>query len=222
MSRTMTRRQLIAGMLASGVAATTAGLLTACGQQKAAATATATAASSEAAAASASTQDETAGGGHVLVAYFSAQGHTKAVAETAADALGADLFELVPANPYSDDDLNWRDDASRVNAEHNDTSLQDVELTQATPDGWDDYDAVLLGYPIWWGGAAWPLSGFVTGNGFAGKTVIPFCTSASSGLGDSASALEQEAGASTWLEGQRFASDASADEVTNWAQGLGL
>lgn len=220
MSRTMTRRQFIAGMLASGVAATTAGLLTACGQQKVAATAAA--ASSEAAAASVSAQGKTAASGHVLVAYFSAQGHTKAVAETAADALGADLFELVPANPYSNDDLDWRDDASRVNAEHNDASLQNVELTQATPDGWGGYDTVLLGYPIWWGGAAWPLSGFVTGNDFAGKTVIPFCTSASSGLGDSASALEQTAGAGTWLEGQRFASDVSTDEVTSWARGLGL
>lgn len=126
---------------------------------------------------------EPATNGNVLVAYYSAQGHTEAVAQTIADELGADVFEVTPAEPYTDDDLNWTDDNSRVSQEHEDESLRDVELTQVTPDGWEDYDTVLVGYPIWWGIAAWPIDNFISGNDWDGKTVIPFCTSASSGLG---------------------------------------
>ena len=86
--------------------------------------------------------------GNVLVAYYSAQGHTASVAQTIADELGADLFEVTPSEPYSDDDLNWTDDNSRVTREHEDESLRDVALAQVTPDGWEDYDTVLVGYPL--------------------------------------------------------------------------
>lgn len=132
-----------------------------------------------------------AAGDSVLVAYYSAQGHTAAVAQTIADELGADLFEVTPTEPYSDDDLDWTDDSSRVTREHEDESLRDVELTQVTPNGWENYDTVLVGYPIWWGIAAWPIDNFISGNDWDGKTVVPFCTSSSSGLGRSGELLAE-------------------------------
>ena len=157
-----------------------------------------------------------------LVVYFSASGSTKAVAETIADELDADIFELVPTQPYSSDDLNWTVSGSRVNREHDDESLRDIALTQTTPANWDDYDTVLIGYPIWWGIAAWPVNNFVKDNNFTGKTVIPFCTSSSSGLGQSGDLLENMANGGTWQSGQRFSSGASSSTVRDWAAGLGL
>ncbi len=168
------------------------------------------------------TEDASAETGKTLVVYYSATGSTRAVAHVAADTLGADLFEITPVEPYSSDDLNWTNDDSRVSREHNDESLRDVELTQVTPENWDSYDTVLIGYPIWWAIAAWPVDNFVKGNDFTGKTVIPFCTSASSGLGDSGYLLEQMAGTGDWQEGQRFSSGASESEVADWANSLGI
>ncbi len=164
--------------------------------------------------------DAQASGAKVLVAYYSAQGHTKRVAEAAADELGADLFEIVPQDVYSDEDLNWTNDQSRVTREHEDESLRDVPLVQTTPDNWADYDTVLLGYPIWWAIAAWPCDHFAADNDFTGKKVIPFCTSASSELGQSGELLANAAGTGDWQEGQRFSSGASDDEVRTWAAGL--
>ena len=161
-------------------------------------------------------------GSKTLVVYFSASGSTKAVAETIADELDADIFELVPTQPYSSDDLNWTVSGSRVNREHDDESLRDIALTQTTPANWDDYDTVLIGYPIWWGIAAWPVNNFVKDNNFTGKTVIPFCTSSSSGLGQSGDLLENMANGGTWQSGQRFSSGASSSTVRDWAAGLGL
>ena len=163
-----------------------------------------------------------AAGGNVLVAYYSAQGHTAAVAQTIADELGADLFKVTPTEPYSDDDLDWTDDSSRVTREHEDESLRDVELTQVTPDGWENYDTVLVGYPIWWGIAAWPVDTFVKNNDFIGKTVIPFATSSSSGMGQSGTLLSEMAGTGDWQDGQRFSSGASQSDVADWVSGLGL
>ena len=157
-----------------------------------------------------------------LVVYFSASGSTKAVAETIADELDADIFELVPTQPYSSDDLNWTVSGSRVNREHDDESLRDIALTQTTPANWDNYDTILIGYPIWWGIAAWPVNNFVKNNDFTGKTVIPFCTSSSSGLGQSGDLLENMANGGTWQSGQRFSSGASSSTVRDWAAGLGL
>lgn len=157
----------------------------------------------------------------ILVAYYSAQGHTEAVAQTLTDELGADTFVIEPAEPYTSDDLNYNDDNSRVCQEHNDSN-RNVELAQVTPEGWDNYDIVLVGYPIWWGDAAWVVDNFVKGNDFTGKTVIPFCTSASSGLGESGTLLAEMAGTGDWQEGMRFSSSASSDEVVQWASSLGL
>ena len=168
------------------------------------------------------TNDVETGNGKILVAYYSATGSTKAVAETIAETTGADLFEITPKDPYSDDDLDWTNDDSRVSKEHVDKSLRDVELTSTTPENWDSYDTVLIGYPIWWGIAAWPVDHFVTDNDFSGKTVIPFCTSASSGIGDSGNLLEKMGGTGDWQEGQRFSSGASASDVNAWVESLGL
>ena len=161
-----------------------------------------------------------AASGKVLVAYYSATGHTRAVAETIAETLEGDLFEIVPAEPYSSEDLDWTDQDSRVSREHEDESLREMELEAV--EGWEDYDTVFIGYPIWWGIAAWPVDAFVKANDFSGKTVIPFATSSSSGLGDSGTLLAELAGTGGWQEGQRFRSGVSAADVTEWANGLGL
>lgn len=160
--------------------------------------------------------------GKILVVYYSATGSTKAVAQTIADTANADLFEITPVDPYTSDDLNWTDDNSRVSVEHNDESKRDVKLTKITPDNWEQYDTVFVGYPIWWGIAAWPVNNFINGNDFSGKTVIPFCTSASSGLGESGSLLAEMAGTGNWQDGERFSSGASSDDVANWVNGLEL
>lgn len=160
--------------------------------------------------------------GKTLVVYYSASGNTERVAKAAAEAAGADLFEIVPVEPYTSDDLNWTNDNSRVSREHDDESLRNVELVSTEVENWDSYDIVLIGYPIWWGIAAWPTDGFVKANDFTGKTVIPFCTAASSGIGQSGKLLADLAGTGDWQEGQRFASGASDKEVAAWVAGLGL
>lgn len=157
-----------------------------------------------------------------LVVYYSATGSTKAVAQTIAEEAGADLFEITPVKPYTSDDLNWSNNSSRVAKEHDDENLRNVELTKVKPDNWDSYDTVFVGYTIWWYIAAWPVNNFVKGNDFSGKTVIPFCTSASSGLGDSVNLLQKMAGTGTWQKGQRFSSGASASEVKKWVDSLNL
>ena len=161
-------------------------------------------------------------GTRILVAYFSATGNTRAVAESIADTLGADLFEMTPADPYTDADLNWTDESSRVVYEHDHPDDRHVELTADTVDNWAEYDTVFIGYPIWWGIAAWPVDTFVEANDFTGKTVIPFATSSSSGLGESGELLAGLAGTGDWLEGMRFRSGASDADVADWAASLGL
>ena len=212
----------------------TLGLMTGCGSQETKSTTTqASSEITEAATTAAATETEeptqTSAGrttdgetGKTLVVYYSASGRTKTVAETIAETAGADLFEIVPDEPYTSEDLDWTNDDSRVSREHDNESIRDVELVKVTPDNWDSYDTILIGYPIWWGIAAWPVDNFVKGNDFSGKTVIPFCTSSSSGLGQSGTLLEQMAGTGTWQEGQRFSSGASASEVQDWVNSLGL
>lgn len=160
--------------------------------------------------------------GKTLVVYYSASGSTRRVAEVIADTLGADIFEITPVEPYSSADLNWTDNNSRVSREHNDESLRDIELTQIVPENWESYDTVLIGYPIWWAIAAWPVDNFVKGNDFTGKTVIPFCTSASSGLGNSGNLLADMAGTGNWIEGHRFTSGASESDVQKWLNSLNI
>lgn len=163
---------------------------------------------------------ETKSGSKTLVVYFSAQSHTKSVAEKIAENLDADIFEIVPEKIYTSEDLDWTDDNSRVSKEHNDESLRDVKLEKDTVDNWENYDTVLIGYPIWWGIAAWPVDSFVKANDFNGKTVIPFCTSSSSGLGQSGELLEEKANGGNWLEGQRFGSNAPDSDIEKWVESL--
>lgn len=152
----------------------------------------------------------------VLVVYFSAQGHTDRVAKMIASNLNADLFKIEPVDEYTSDDLNYSDSDSRVSKEHNDESLRNIVLKDNTVSNFDSYDTVLIGYPIWWGIAAWPVNNFVKNNDFTNKTVIPFCTSASSGLGNSGKLLEELAGTGNWLDGHRFSSSASESDIKNW------
>ena len=160
--------------------------------------------------------------GSTLVVYFSATGNTEQAVDYIADITGGDLFQLEPTDPYTDDDLNWTVDGSRVNQEHDDESLRDIELVADTVDNWDSYDTVFIGYPIWWGIAAWPVDGFVEANDFTGKTVIPFCTSSSSGIGESGELLAELAGTGDWQEGQRFSSNVSEADVQEWLDSLNL
>lgn len=164
----------------------------------------------------------TPSGSNTLVVYFSASNNTERVANTIADELDADIFELIPVNPYTSADLNWTTPGSRVNREHEDESLRDIALAADTVENWEQYDNVIIGYPIWWGIAAWPVNNFVKNNDFTGKTVIPFCTSTSSGMGQSGTLLAEMAGTGDWQGGQRFQSGASESTVRNWAAGLDL
>ena len=154
--------------------------------------------------------------------YFSATGNTEEAAGYIADLTGGNLFELEPAEPYTDEDLNYGNEDSRVSREHEDESLRDVELTADTVENWSEYDTVFVGYPIWWGIAAWPVDDFIEANDFTGKTVIPFCTSASSGLGQSGELLAEMAGTGDWLEGMRFSSGVSQEDVQAWLDELNL
>ena len=174
------------------------------------------AASSEAASSTVTTTGKT------LVVYFSATGTTEGVAQAIADTVGADLFEVVPSDPYTSDDLTWTNNDSRVSREHNDEGLRAVALESTDVDGWDDYDTVFIGYPIWWGIAAWPMSSFVAVNDFTGKTVIPFCTSTSSGIGQSGELLAELAGTGSWLDGYRFSSSTTANDIAALAESLSL
>lgn len=152
----------------------------------------------------------------VLVVYYSAQGHTDNVAKQIAKNLNADIFVIEPKEEYTSEDLNYNDSNSRVSKEHNDESLRNVELKTNAVNNFDSYDTVLIGYPIWWGIAAWPVNTFVKENDFTGKTVIPFCTSASSSLGNSGKNLKELANGGNWLDGHRFSSNASENEIEEW------
>ena len=160
--------------------------------------------------------------GNLLVVYFSATGNTEAAANYIAEATGGDLFELEPAEPYSQADLDWTDSDSRVVYEHDNPDDRAVALVADTVENWDQYDTVFIGYPIWWGIAAWPVDTFVAANDFTGKTVIPFCTSSSSDLGESGTLLAELAGTGEWLEGTRFSSRVTAEDVQAWLEEIGI
>ena len=169
---------------------------------------------------SATTEESSTDLGNVLVVYYSATGNTERVANSIAEATGGDLFEIEPTEPYTDDDLNWNDESSRVSREYEYESLSDVTLVNTTVDGWDDYDTVFIVYPIWCGIASWPMDCFVEANDFSDKTVIPFATSASSGMGQSGELLADLAGTGDWQDGMRFSSGAGDDEVQEWVETL--
>lgn len=159
-------------------------------------------------------------GKKILVVYYSAQNHTENIAKKIASKLNADIFEIEPENVYTSSDLNWSDSNSRVSREHNDESLRNVSLKTTKVDDWDSYDIVLIGYPIWWGIAAWPVNTFVQNNDFTGKTVIPFCTSASSGIGESGELLKRDALSGDWKSGYRFSSNATDNDIETFIDSI--
>jgi flavodoxin len=151
-----------------------------------------------------------------LVVYFSNTGNTRAIAESIANGLGADIYEIVAEVPYTDADLDYGDDNSRSTQEMNDPSARPA--ISGSVENMEQYDTVYIGYPIWWGDSEAPriLSTFVESYDFTDKTVVPFCTSSSSGVGSSASGLESVAGTGNWLSGQRFSGSESAETVMEW------
>lgn len=158
--------------------------------------------------------------GKVLVAYYSATGSTKKVAEIIAGNTSADVFVITPEKEYTSDNLDWTNDKSRVSEEHNDPEKRNVALKTVTPENFGDYKTVFIGYPIWWGIAAWPVDGFVKGNDFTGKTVIPFCTAASSDIGESGKLLENAANGGTWQDGRRFYGSSAENEIKDWLNSI--
>ena len=157
---------------------------------------------------------------HILVVYFSATGTTKGVAEKLAEGLSADLYEIVPQEPYTDADLNYNDRKSRTSIETDDPACRPAiagELPDLTA-----YDTIFIGYPIWWGDTPRIVSNFVESVDLTGKTLAVFFTSGSSGLGSSMKHLEQQSGAGNWLEGKRFTGRTTVDELKDWVKSLGI
>ncbi len=157
-------------------------------------------------------------GKETLVVYFSATGTTKGVAERIAAVTNADIYEIIPAEPYSDADLDWHDKNSRTTIEMND---QNARPAMASDDvNFEGYSTVYIGYPIWWGDAPRIMSTFVEAHDFNGLTVIPFCTSGGSGIGRSGDNLASQAGSGNWLKGGRLEGNISEDKISSWINGL--
>lgn len=156
----------------------------------------------------------------VLVAYFSATGTTEGVAVHIANGLNADIYEIVPEDPYTDADLDYNDNNSRTTIEMNDPSVRPA--ISGSVDNMDQYDVVFVGYPIWWGDAPRIVSTFMESYDFSGKTIVPFCTSGGSGIGSSASNLEELTSGADWIEGARLNGSDSQETVMEWVNGLGL
>lgn len=156
-----------------------------------------------------------------VVVYFSCTGTTKLLAEYAAEILNADLCEIVPEIPYTEEDLNYSDSSSRASKEQNDPSARPP--ISGSFENMEEYDIVLLAYPIWWGQAPRIISTFLESHDFTNKTVVPFCTSHSSGVGSSAVNLHGLCSDSTkWLEGERFSSGTTKTEIEKWIDGISI
>lgn len=156
----------------------------------------------------------------ILVAYFSATNTTEGVAEQIAESLPADLYEIVPEQPYTDADLNYHDDNSRSTQEMNDSSSRPA--ISGSVENMEQYDIVFIGYPIWWGEAPRIVSTFMESYDFSGKTIVPFCTSGGSGVGSSATNLEALTKDATWIPGTRLSGGSSREEIAEWINGLEL
>ena len=162
--------------------------------------------------------DNASEGKSVLVVYFSATGTTKDVAEKIAAITDADLYEIKAAQEYTEADLDWHDDNSRTTKEQDDKSVRpEIGSDPVTLDG---YTTIYIGYPIWWGEEPRIMDTFVESCSFDGVTMIPFCTSSSSGIGRSGTNLAENAGSGNWLDGQRFGAGASESEIQSWIDGL--
>lgn len=155
-----------------------------------------------------------------LIVYYSATGTTEGIAKLIAEKTGGDLFELEPVDTYTNEDLDWTKRDSRVSVEHDNENARNVELLETVVPDFDSYETVYIGYPIWWGIAAWPVDTFVKSNDFTGKTVIPFCTASSSGVGQSGKLLEEMAGTGNWLDGEIFRRSATQEDINKWVDSL--
>ncbi|MBR6505928.1 NAD(P)H-dependent oxidoreductase [Candidatus Saccharibacteria bacterium] len=155
-----------------------------------------------------------------IIIYYSAQGHTKTIAEKIAANLGADTFEIEPKEKYTEEDLDWTNDNSRSTREHADPTLRNIELAATKIPNLADYDTVIIGYPIWWGIAAWPTNAFIKKIDLNGKTIIPFCVSHSSGVGESDKLLQADANGGNWTECHRFYQDARDEDIKAWSDQL--
>lgn len=155
-----------------------------------------------------------------LVAYFSATNTTEGVAEHIANGLNADLYEIIPEDSYTDEDLNYNDNNSRTTIEMNDPDAR-PEISGSV-ENMEQYGIVFIGYPIWWGEAPRIVSTFMESYDFSGKTIVPFCTSGGSGVGSSATNLEQLTSGAKWLSGRRLNGSDSQDTVMEWVNSLGL
>ena len=165
-----------------------------------------------------STPKEASAHSDVLVAYFSATGTTKGVAEKIASVTGGDLYEILAAEPYTADDLNYNDPGSRSTTEQNDKKCRpEIGSEDISMEG---YTTIYLGFPIWWGEEPRILDTFVEKYSFEGITVIPFCTSGGSGIGKSGPNMETLAESGTWLEGERFSGNVSEEDLKSWLEGL--
>lgn len=158
-------------------------------------------------------------GRKVLIAYFSATNNTEGIANHLDAILDADLYEITPETPYSAADLDYNADC-RANREQNDASARPA--ISGSVENMEQYDVIFLGYPIWWGQAPKIISTFLESYDLSGKTIVPFCTSGSSGIGSSATNLHSLASSATWLDGQRFSGGSSRSTVEAWVNGLGL
>ena len=156
----------------------------------------------------------------ILVAYFSATGTTKVVAEHIANGLNADIYEIVPEEAYTDADLDYNDNNSRTTIEMNDPDARPA--ISGSVENMEQYDIIFVGYPIWWGEAPRIVSTFMESYDFSGKTIVPFCTSGGSGIGSSASNLERLTSGATWLDGRRLNGSDSQDTVMEWVDSLDL
>lgn len=165
-------------------------------------------------------EDPDSQGGRVLVVYFSATNKTRRIAEYIAGNLEADIYEIVPADPYTDEDRDYNDSSSRTSIEMNDPDVR-PEISGSVEE-MEQYEIIFLGYPIWWGDAPRIMSTFVESYDFAGKTIVPFCTSGSSSIGSSAANLEQLTSGAEWLDGRRWSGSDTEETVMEWVYGLGL
>jgi flavodoxin len=159
------------------------------------------------------------GNSNILIAYFSATGTTKQIAEYTSEILDADVYEIVPAVPYTAEDLAYYTNG-RADREQNDPSVRPA--ISGSIENMEQYDTILLGYPIWHGQAPRIISTFLESYDFSGKTILPFCTSHSSGIGSSDINLHALAENATWLDGRRFSAGASKDEIASWLDEMGI
>lgn len=168
------------------------------------------------------TEEETGslGDSTILVAYFSATNNTEGIAQKLADGLDADLYEIEPEVPYTEEDLNYSDSSTRATQEQNDPDAR-PEISGSV-ENMEQYEIVFLGYPIWWGQAPRIMNTFIESYDFDGKTIVPFCTSGSSGFGSSDAALKDAAEGAEWFDGERFSADASDEDIFEWVDSLGL